>query len=71
VTGGQPDAGQWRRSSSCPGGECVEVAPIAGRVAVRASGHPGNIIMFPASHWQDFVAGVKHGDFGNDRLAEQ
>ena len=70
MTGGQPDAIRWARSSSCPGGECVEVTSIAGRVAVRASGRPGNIITFPASRWQDFVNGVKNGELGNDRLAE-
>lgn len=71
MTGGQPGASQWARSSSCPGGECVEVTSIAGQVAVRASGRPGNIITFQASHWQDFVNGVKNGELGNDRLAEQ
>ena len=43
---------------------------MAGRVAVRASGRPGNIITFPASRWRDFVNGVKNGELGNDRLAE-
>lgn len=56
----------WRKSSysggNSGGGECVEVAALAGRTAVRDSKHPhGPALVFPASAWAAFVADVKAG----------
>ncbi|WP_329499327.1 DUF397 domain-containing protein [Kitasatospora herbaricolor] len=56
----------FRKSSySAQGGECVEVAGIAGKgQAVRDSKDPdGPILVFPAAAWAAFVAGVKAGEF--------
>lgn len=55
----------FRRSSTCSGGSCVEVAPRAdGWVALRDSKDarkPEHL--FTAEEWADFVAGVKAGEF--------
>ncbi|MER7891413.1 DUF397 domain-containing protein [Micromonospora sp. NPDC094482] len=50
----------WRTSSRSSGnGNCVEVGPIAGRVAVRDSKDPsGPVLVFPPVAWRAFVAGV-------------
>jgi hypothetical protein len=57
----------WRKSSysGSGGGNCVEVAQLpTPAVAVRDSKNPdGPRLVFPASEWQAFVAGVKVGEF--------
>jgi hypothetical protein len=70
VTGGQQGAGAWKHSSSCQDGGCVEVASIGKRVGVRDSESPGDILTLSAGNWREFVAGVKSGEFGNERLTE-
>ncbi|MER7701853.1 DUF397 domain-containing protein [Kitasatospora sp. NPDC097605] len=57
----------WFKSSySNNGGECVEVsASFPGAVPVRDSKDPeGPALVFPASAWRAFVAGVQAGEFG-------
>ncbi|MFE7564905.1 DUF397 domain-containing protein [Kitasatospora sp. NPDC057500] len=57
----------WFKSShSNNGGECVEVsASFPGAVPVRDSKDPsGPALVFPASAWCAFVAGVQAGEFG-------
>jgi hypothetical protein len=57
---------QWRTSSfsSDQGGECVEVADLDGRHAVRDSKNPtGPALMFTAAEWVAFTAGVRAGEF--------
>ncbi|MFF7456396.1 DUF397 domain-containing protein [Kitasatospora sp. NPDC008115] len=57
----------WFKSShSNNGGQCVEVsASFAGAVPVRDSKDPeGPALVFPASAWHAFVAGVQDGEFG-------
>ncbi|MFD5159488.1 DUF397 domain-containing protein [Streptomyces hawaiiensis] len=52
----------WRKSSYSDGGQtnCVEVADGAGTVPVRDSKQPdGPILLFGASPWATFLAGVK------------
>ncbi|MFI0942488.1 DUF397 domain-containing protein [Streptomyces sp. NPDC021020] len=56
----------WRKSSysggDSGGGECVEVAGLAGRTAVRDSKDAeGPALVFPAASWAAFVADVKAG----------
>lgn len=55
----------FRTSSFCTNGGCVEVAPLVdGQVAVRDSkdrSRPAHV--YSADEWQDFVAGVKSGEF--------
>ncbi|MFE7191797.1 DUF397 domain-containing protein [Kitasatospora sp. NPDC057541] len=57
----------WVKSShSTNGGQCVEVsASFPGAVPVRDSKDPeGPALVFPASAWRAFVAGVQAGEFG-------
>lgn len=56
---------RYRRSSSCDGAGCVEVARLAdGSVAVRDSKNPDlEPRVFDAAEWRAFVAGVKAGEF--------
>jgi Domain of unknown function (DUF397) len=59
---------QWVKSrrSGPTGGNCVEVAFLAGgRVAVRNSRHPaGPALVFSPQEWDAFVGGAKDGEFG-------
>ena len=54
------------RRSGPTGGNCVEVAFLAGgEVAVRNSRHPdGPALVFTAQEWDAFVGGAKDGEFG-------
>ncbi|MDG4798655.1 DUF397 domain-containing protein [Micromonospora sp. WMMD1082] len=49
---------KWRTSTRSVGnGNCVEVATVDGRVAVRDSkDRPGPVLTFPPSAWNAFVA---------------
>jgi hypothetical protein len=57
----------WRTSSysSGQGGNCVEIADLPnGARAVRDSKNPdGGRLMFTATEWSAFTAGVKSGEF--------
>lgn len=64
VTGGRLDAAEWRHSSSCNGGNCLEVAPMGNLIAVRDSANADGVILaFSGSRWRDFIADVKAGRF--------
>jgi Domain of unknown function (DUF397) len=53
--------GLWRKSSfSAHNGNCVEIAPFAGRVAVRDSKNPeGAPVILSSPAWTAFVATIK------------
>ena len=53
----------WLRSShSSANGQCVEVAPVAGAVAVRDSKNPaGPQLVFTRPAWAAFLEGLKGG----------
>jgi uncharacterized protein DUF397 len=55
----------FRSSSFCSSGGCVEVALLPdGRVAVRDGKDPQRSAHFySVGEWRDFVAGVKKGEF--------
>lgn len=53
---------QWRRSSRCETGACVEVARINGMIAIRDS-KDAAILIFSPDEWSAFVAGVRDGEF--------
>jgi hypothetical protein len=54
----------WRRSSRSQYNACVEVRFQGDRVPVRNSRDPdGPVLVFTASEWDAFVAGVKLGEF--------
>ena len=57
---------RWHKSShSSANGQCVEVAPVAGTVAVRDSKNPaGPELIFTRQAWVAFVEGLK-GQGGN------
>lgn len=59
---------EYKISSSCSFGNCVEVGRMpAGGVAVRDSKDRENgPLFFAADEWSDFVAGVKNAEF--DRI---
>jgi hypothetical protein len=50
----------WRTSTRSSGnGNCVEVAAVSGRIAVRDSkDRPGPALVFGPAAWAAFVAGV-------------
>ena len=58
----------WVRSrrSGPTGGNCVEVAFLAGgEIAMRNSRHPqGPALIFTRSEWDAFLGGAKDGEFG-------
>ena len=58
----------WIRSrhSGPTGGNCVEVAFLAGgQIAMRNSRHPqGPALIFTRSEWDAFLGGAKDGEFG-------
>ncbi len=55
----------WFKSTrSANNGQCVEVAFVDGDVAVRDSKNPtGPALVFSASEWSAFIAGVAAGEF--------
>lgn len=53
----------FQRSSHCADGNCVEVDLATDGVAVRDSKNPGTILRFDRAEWAAFVAGVKAGEF--------
>lgn len=56
VEGTQPE---WRRSSNCMNGECVEVATCHGHVLIRDSAElAGPVLMFAADQWRCFARGI-------------
>jgi hypothetical protein len=55
----------WRKSMRSNGsGNCVEVAQVAGIIAVRDSKNPdGGILRIRQDQWKEFVGGAKAGLF--------
>ena len=56
----------WRRSTHCSFGDCIEVRHAGGRVELRDSNRPGQIVWCREHDWAAFVAGVKNGEFDGD-----
>ncbi|MDM4718355.1 DUF397 domain-containing protein [Micromonospora sp. WMMA1363] len=54
------NGGNWRISSRSVGnGNCVEVARVDGRIAVRDSkDRRGPVLAFPLPAWRTFVSGI-------------
>jgi hypothetical protein len=55
---------EWRKSSFCADGACVEVAQFEGDILMR-DGKNTNLpaLRFPEAEWRVFVDGVTAGDF--------
>jgi hypothetical protein len=55
---------EWRKSSFCGNGACVEVAEFDGAYLVRDSKvEDSPVLTFTAEEWTAFVAGVTAGEF--------
>lgn len=59
-----PAGVQFRTSSFCTSGSCVEVGLLPeGGVAVRDSKGCDTVLVYSSAEWCDFIAGVKNGEF--------
>jgi Domain of unknown function (DUF397) len=56
---------EWRKAKrSIANGDCVEIAPIGGGIAVRDSKAPAGLVLrYSADAWKAFVSGVGQGNF--------
>jgi hypothetical protein len=55
---------QWRRSSFCASGSCVEVGTDGAWILVRDSKTPGTApLRFDAGEFSAFLDGVRSGEF--------
>ncbi len=54
----------WRTARRCESGQCVAVGILGDSVLIRNSGdRDGLRLTLSSGEWQEFVAGVKDGDF--------
>jgi predicted secreted Zn-dependent protease len=54
----------WHTTLSCNGGACVKVAASAQAILIADSKEPdGPVLSYTQTEWQEFVAGIKNGDF--------
>ena len=59
----------WRKCSRSTGGDdqadCIEVAELSGRVAMRDSKDPaGPVLAFTHAEWRAFLGGIRTDDLG-------
>ncbi len=60
----QPMVTEYRTSSFCSGGDCVEIGMLEGGVvAVRDTKDRSRELVFSPQEWATFVAEVKRGAF--------
>jgi hypothetical protein len=54
----------WKRSSYCEGGHCLEIKEASGDVvAIRSNVVPGEVIFVARPDFAAFIEGVKAGEF--------
>ena len=54
----------WRRSRACEGGACIMVARDDDKIVFGNTTDPeGPVYSYTAAEWQQFIIGVKQGDF--------
>jgi predicted secreted Zn-dependent protease len=64
MTDGQRSEPVWHKGRPCEGGACVEVAAVGDAVMVRSSANPESMpVTLSRDEWQEFLAGVKAGEF--------
>jgi hypothetical protein len=57
-------ASNWRKSSSCEGGTCVEIGSQSDRIAMRdAKSQHSPVLLFTHTEWTEFLDGVRNGEF--------
>jgi predicted secreted Zn-dependent protease len=57
---------EWQKSSYCGDNACVEVGIAGDIVAVRDAKRPGGpVLQFGKAEWNEFVDGVRAGEFQN------
>jgi len=57
----------FQRSSFCEDSNCVEVAHAPGEVLLRDSKDPGVVLSVSPAGWSAFLAGLKAGEFDDER----
>ena len=58
------DEPQWRMANRCDGGQCVEIGVLNDTVLIRNSAdQDGGRLSLSRDEWQEFVTGIKDGDF--------
>jgi hypothetical protein len=59
----------WRQSTRCEAGGCVEVAQTPDGVCVRCTTAEERVLVVDVEAWRGFLAAVRAGEFDPDRLA--
>ena len=56
---------EWRKARrSMANGNCVEVVPVTGTIAVRDSQNPGgDVLTYSAASWRAFTSALRDGRF--------
>jgi Domain of unknown function (DUF397) len=55
---------EWRKSSFCSNGNCVEVAALGSQILVRDSkARNGPVLAFQPTEWVAFLEGARRGEF--------
>ncbi len=57
----------WRQSSRCDTGACVEIARSGDDVLVRSSTRPGAVLRLTAAEFQTFCSDLVNGGYGRLR----
>jgi uncharacterized protein DUF397 len=59
------NVGEFRTSTRCTGGGCVELSPLSdGGVVIRSTLNPARHLVLTGPEWADLLTAVKAGEFG-------
>ena len=54
----------YKASSSTVNGQCVEIASVAGKIAIRDSKNPkGPVLLYTPAEFSSFLDGARNGEF--------
>jgi hypothetical protein len=59
-------AATWHRSAAVESGSCIEVAVLGPVLALRSSADINRVVLLNRYEWQQFLHGVKDGEFDVD-----